>query len=42
MSNPSQLKKDCKDDIGYVAQLKHQNQKDDIICQHIDYMVMCC
>jgi len=39
MSVTSQIKTDCKDDIGYVAQLKQQKS---ITCQHTDYMGMCC
>jgi len=29
-------------DSGYNTQLNSKYQKDDITCQHIDYVAMCC
>ena len=41
MQKTSQFKTACKDDSGYVAQLKQQKLKGDITCQHIDSMAIC-
>jgi len=38
----SQFKTVCKDDSGYITRLKQKNHKDDITCQHVDYVAMCC
>jgi len=39
----SQIETVCKDDSGYITQLKQQkSKKGDITCQHIHYVAMCC